>query len=47
MGDAGFALGMEYTPANCADRVIEGLSRLKPARKAVAGAQATAGHHCP
>jgi glycosyltransferase involved in cell wall biosynthesis len=28
MGDAGFKLGIEYSPENCADRIIEGMSRL-------------------
>jgi glycosyltransferase involved in cell wall biosynthesis len=42
MGDAGIKLGLDYTPENCAGRVIEGLSRLKPACTTISGAPATA-----
>jgi len=42
MGDAGFELGLEYTPEKGADRIIHGLSKLKPACKTISRTPTTA-----
>lgn len=40
MGDAGFKLALHYTPEKCADRIVEGLSRLRAPHKPGSAASA-------